>query len=229
VVEAGQVHRNDGQLSRSPGGALAVLSAGAAQSVVTALARAHGIELQAEFGAVGAMRQRLLEGAPCDLVVLTRALIDELTKKGFVTASADLGRVPTCLAVREGDPLPDPSLAKALQGKDVYFPDPEKATAGAHVRKVLDQLGIQVNPKIFPNGATAMRALAKATGNAIGCTQATEILATPGIKLAAPLAGEFALETMYSAGICRDSPTARRFLELLLASRDLRMEAGFQL
>jgi molybdate transport system substrate-binding protein len=219
VVEAGQGHRNDSQLS----GKLAVLSAGAAQSVVTALAKEHGIALQAEFGAVGAMRQRLLEGAPCDVVILTRALIDSLN----VVASADIGRVPTCIAVREGDPLPDASLAKALQGKDVYFPDPEKATAGAHVRKVLDQLNIPVNPKIFPNGATAMRELAKAAGNAIGCTQATEILATPGIRLVAPLPGEFALETMYTAGICRDSPVARRFLELLLVSQDLRMKAGF--
>jgi molybdate transport system substrate-binding protein len=204
---------------------LSLLSAGAAQSVAAALAKQHGIQLQAEFGAVGAMRQRLLEGAACDVIILTQAMIRELP----VVASADLGRVPTCIAVREGDPDPDASLAKAFAGKDVYFPDPDKATAGAHVAKILKKLAVPMNARIFPNGATAMRELAKAQGNVIGCTQATEILATAGLRLVAPLPGEFALETIYSAGICRDTPMARQFLDLLTndASRTLRQEKGF--
>ena len=222
MVEAGQVHRHESGLSELP---LSLLSAGAAQSVVTSLAKQHGITLRADFGAVGAMRQRLLEGAPCDVIILTQAMISELP----VVAKADLGRVPTSIAVRAGDADPDASLARAFEGKDVYFPDPDKATAGAHVAKILQKLRVRVNAKIFPNGATAMREMAKASGNVIGCTQATEILATPGLRLVAPLPGEFALETAYSAGICRDTPLARRFLDLLAsdASRALRQEKGF--
>lgn len=223
MVQAGEGDRHDGELSGELSSEIAILSAGAAQSVATALARQHGIQLRGEFGAVGAMRQRLLDKAPCDVIILTQAMVRELKVE-----MADLGKVPTSIAVRANDPLPDVTdLGKALRGKDVYFPDPDKATAGAHVKKMLDRLGVEVNARIFPNGATAMREMAKASGNVIGCTQATEILATPGLKLVAPLPGEFALETMYSAGLLR--PEGKRFFDLLTGdeSRDLRSQKGF--
>jgi molybdate transport system substrate-binding protein len=219
VGQGGQGHRHEGGLSAT----LSLLSAGAAQSVATALARQHGIPLRGEFGAVGAMRQRLLDGAPCDVIILTQAMVRELN-----VPMADLGKVPTSIAVREADAAPDLSdLKAALQGKDIYFPDPDKATAGVHVRKMLLRMGITSGWKIHPNGATAMREMAKASGNVIGCTQATEILATPGLKLVAPLAGEYALETMYSAGLLR--PEGKRFFDLLTGdgSRDLRIQKGF--
>ena len=225
MVEAGEGDRHDGQLSDK----LAVLSAGAAQSVVSALATLHGIELQVEFGAVGAMRQRLLDGAPCDVVVLTRSLIDQLD----VVASADIGSVQAVIAVRESDANPPvqtrEQLRAALASADaIYLPDPAKATAGAHFAQVLEKLGVNGRLRVFPNGATAMRELARSRdAKVIGCTQATEIIATPGAKVVAPLPGEFALATTYTAGIIRDSPLARRFLELLLGSRDLKMKAGF--
>jgi ABC-type molybdate transport system substrate-binding protein len=37
-----------------------------------------GARVNATYGAVGALRARLLEGAPCDVVVLTAAFIDAL-------------------------------------------------------------------------------------------------------------------------------------------------------
>ena len=213
---------------------LAVLSAGAAQSLLTALADELGIRLHGEFGAVGAMRERLFEGAPCDLIVLTQKLISELPG---VLASATLGRVPTCIGVREADAPPNVSTREALRqsltaADAIYFPDPEKATAGAHFKKVLQQLNVTEGWKTFPNGAWAMREMAKAREpRVIGCTQATEIMATPGARLVAPLPGEFALETLYAAAVCRDSPVAYRFLVLLAGerSRALRMKCGFEL
>ena len=230
--QGGEGGRRQGRLS----GHLAVLSAGAAQSVVTALAGKHGIALQAEFGPVGAMRQRLLDGAPCELVVLTQAMIEALVRDGLVKGSAILGRVGACIAVREADESPRVDtrdlLQKALSSADaIYLPDPAIATAGAHFKKVLDQLKISRGLKIFPSGSAAMHALAKAPEpKAIGCTQATEIMATPGAKVVAPLPAEFALSTTYSAAIRRDSALARRLFDLLTgeASRDLRMQAGFE-
>ncbi|MGH8766187.1 MAG: molybdate ABC transporter substrate-binding protein, partial [Burkholderiales bacterium] len=79
---------------------LLVLSAGAAQAAVCALASLKGYELRADFGAVGTMQKKLLEGAPCDVVVLTRALIAELEPAGRVLQSADLGLVRTGIGVR---------------------------------------------------------------------------------------------------------------------------------
>ena len=217
-----------------------VLSAGAAQAAVCALAALKGYELHADFGAVGAMQKKLLDCAACDLIVLTRALIAELEAAGRLVASSELGAVRTAIAVREGDPPPEISSGAArraalLAADEIYFPDPQKATAGIHFAKVLEQLGIEGRRKTYPNGATAMREMARsATKRVIGCTQATEIRNTAGAKLVGPLPAEFQLATTYAAGVCAGAPheqDARRFLSLLggAESRELRLKAGFEL
>ena len=229
---------------------LNILSCGAAQSVVNGLAgdfrAATGYELACSFSAVGAMKAKLLSGAPADLVILTQALIAELAAGGRVLpdSCADLGRVRTGVAVRAGDPLPDIADAAALRSallaaEGIYFPDPQKATAGIHFAGVLDKLGVQgeVGPRLktYPNGATAMRELAEAQGaRLVGCTQVTEINNTPGVVLVGLLPREFELATVYSVGVCATAANpdiARRFAALLTgeASRALRVKAGFEL
>ena len=217
-----------------------VLSAGAAQAVVAALAAQKGYQLRADFGAVGAMQRKLLDGEPCDLIVLTRALIAELEAAGRVLSSAELGAVRTSIAVREGDPSPDVSSSTALRAallaaEEIYFPDPQKATAGIHFAKVLGQLGVEGPRRTYPNGAMAMREMVRsAAKRVIGCTQASEIRNTAGAKLVGPLPAEFQLSTPYAAGVCAGAPheqDARRFLALLggADSRALRLKAGFEL
>jgi molybdate transport system substrate-binding protein len=194
---------------------LKVHSGGAAQGLVGALAAAFereaGLTIDGTFGAVGAMRERLLAGDPSDLVILTAALIRDLGAAGHVRAeeAADIGVVTTSVAVRAGDPEPPltdlPALRAALLSADeIFFPDPGKATAGIHFAGVLDQLGIRAELRdrlrTFPNGATAMAALARSTaGRPIGCTQTTEILSTPGLTLVAPLPPGAELATIYTA------------------------------
>jgi molybdate transport system substrate-binding protein len=123
-----------------------ILSAGAAQGVVTAFAerfRAQsGHAVDGTFGAVGAIRERLLGGAVADIVILTRAMIGELARDGHVRheTCADLGAVRTAIAVKQGEPLPDISSAAALRellrsARGLYFPDPQRATAGIHFAK----------------------------------------------------------------------------------------------
>jgi putative acetyltransferase len=87
--------------------------------------------------------------------------------------------------------------------------------------------------KTFPNGMTAMRELAAAEGNPIGCTQTTEIFATPGVKLVAPLPKGFDLETVYTAAVsanARKPDEAAAFVERLASDefRQARIDAGFR-
>jgi molybdate transport system substrate-binding protein len=227
---------------------LRILSGGAAQGLVEALRPGFeaetGCTIEGTFGAVGAMRARLLDGTPADLVILTRALIDELARDGHVAAdsAADLGTVETAIAVRQGEALPAIGNAKtlraALLGADaIHFPDPEQATAGIHFAKVLRDLGIwgvvASRLKTAPNGATAMRALAASTSDhPIGCTQATEILSTPGIALVAPLPADCALATVYTAAPstkAKASAEAARLVAMLTdeAGREARRRLGF--
>src|SRR5450631_1524309 len=59
--------------------ALHVLSAGAAQGIVGAVQPAYSSvtagDIRASFGAVGAIKAKLLAGEPCDVVILTATLI----------------------------------------------------------------------------------------------------------------------------------------------------------
>ncbi|MFN4003576.1 MAG: molybdate ABC transporter substrate-binding protein [Hylemonella sp.] len=228
---------------------LHILSAGAAQGLVEGLRGAiyseTGRTVQGQFGAVGLMRDRLLEGASCDVLILTQALIEELAAAGRVQplSARPLGRVRTAIAVKAGEPAPrvdTPEALKAalLAARGIYFPDPLKATAGIHFMSVLQRLGIaeRVAPALrpYPNGATAMKELAAASGpGLIGCTQVTEILYTPGVQLVANLPSEFELATVYMAAVAAKSEqpqAARLVVELLAGARSaaLRQSCGFQ-
>ena len=53
-----------------------ILSAGAAKGLLQTIGAREGISLDGEFGAVGVIRERLRAGAPCDVVVLTAAMME---------------------------------------------------------------------------------------------------------------------------------------------------------
>lgn len=226
-----------------------LLCAGAAQGLVQALQARFktqtGADIQARFGAVGAMKEALLAGQPCDVLVLSQALIDGLVAEGRLDGGsrALLGRVRTGVAVRTGTPWPEVGSAEGLKAAllaatGVYFPDPERATAGIHFAKVMRDLGVyetlQGRFRTYPNGATAMRELAASTeANPIGCTQVTEIRYTAGVELVALLPPQFELATPYVAAYTRHSTQAGLAQQLvaLLTGADalpLRAAGGFE-
>jgi molybdate transport system substrate-binding protein len=228
--------------------ALRILSGGAAQGLVASLAPEFkvrtGFDIEGEFGAVGAMADKLRKGTPADIVVLTAAIIARLAEENRVvpTSMADIGRVETAIAVRAGDPpvaIADAAtLRDALLAADAIFvPDIRASTAGTHVAKMLQQLGIAHDVtdrlKIFPNGATAMRGLAESDAlRPIGCTQSTEIISTPGVVLSGSLPPGYALLTMYTAAVTRQGANARpaqSLIDLLIGpgQREAREHAGF--
>jgi molybdate transport system substrate-binding protein len=227
---------------------LTLFSGGAAQAVVTALQhdfeRANGCTLAPTFGAVGTMRDKLLAGDPCDLLVLSAALIDQLTTQGHVQSGSAqaLGPVATGIAVRDGTPVVAVDTGEALKAtlraaRGLYVPDMTKSSAGIHIAGMLKALGLgeALAGRIheFPNGATAMRELARSEGEGmLGCTQVTEIMYTPGVRLVGELPAEHALNTVYTAAVCSRAQApalAAKFVALLAgeASVGLRRRCGF--
>ena len=225
-----------------------LLSGGAAQGLVNDLKPsievATSTMMSSTFGAVGLMKQRLIEGAPCDVVILTAALIEQLTASGHVLAGSarHLGPVKTGVAVKSGSPWPQLETAEQLKAAmlaatGIYFPDPQLATAGIHFMKVLNGLGIAdtVASKLrpYPNGNTAMNAMAACDDpQAIGCTQVTEILITAGVDLVANLPIEFELATTYTAGVRSTSTCAQQaqaMIDILTSPEhaNLRAQGGF--
>jgi molybdate transport system substrate-binding protein len=227
---------------------LNILSGGAAQGLVKILAPAFkaktGLDIEGEFGAVGAMADKLRAGRPADIIILTEALVRILTQEKLVAPASikNIGMVETALAVRANNPgisVPDQaSLRKALLAADaIYVPDIKASTAGIHVAKVLALLGIdkevESRLKTYPNGATAMRHLAESPARRpIGCTQSTEIIGTPGVTLSGALPPGCELATMYTAAVIAGAVRPREaeiLIELLIAAnhRELRRRAGF--
>ncbi|MGF6306586.1 molybdate transport system substrate-binding protein [Bradyrhizobium sp. i1.8.4] len=227
---------------------LNILSGGAAQGLVRSLAPAFeaetGLGITGDFGAVGAMTDRLRAGVPTDIVILTTALIAKLADEGLLLRSSitNIGRVETALAVRAGDLLVSAkdaiSLRAALLAADAIFvPDTKASTAGIHVARVLAQLDIADvvadRLKVFPNGATAMRHLAGSSDRRpIGCTQSTEIISTQGVVLSGALPPGCELATMYTAAVATQASAAaqaQRLIALLTSpeTSELRSKAGF--
>jgi molybdate transport system substrate-binding protein len=228
--------------------ALNILSGGAAHGLITSLAPKFkaqtGLDIEGEFGAVGGMAAKLRAGALADIVVLTAAMIAELAREKLVVSAsiADVGLVETAMAVRAGDPKVSVHDAAALReaflaSDAIFVPDTKASTAGIHVAKVLQQLGIagEVGSrlKIFPNGATAMRQLAISDAlRSVGCTQSTEIISTEGIVLSGSLPSGCELSTMYTAAVTARATAAdqAQILIDLLTDADqgeLRTRAGF--
>lgn len=228
---------------------LHILSGGTAQGLVAQLRGEFyaetGRSIEGCFGAVGAMRDKLLAGESCDVLILTQALIEQLAVAGQVVAGSAraLGRMRTGVAVKAGEAHPavgrSADLKATLQAaRGIYFPDPEQATAGIHFMRVLKQLGLdhELAPRLhaFPCGATALQAMAQAgEPGQVACTQIAEILCVPGVDLVAPLPPEFELATVYMAAVAAqaEQPQAATVLIDMLSSpkaAEARRAGGFE-
>lgn len=228
---------------------LYLLSGGAAAGLVHPLKAQfeakHGCKLHGTFSAVGAMKEALLQGTPCDVVILSQSLVQGLIDSGHVKAGSlrALGVVKTGIAVKHGTTHPEITTRTDLQAafraaEAIYFPDPNLATAGIHFFKVLQTLGLAVELadrfRTFPNGATAMKEMALASGPVIGCTQVTEIKYTEGVDLVGVLPQEFELATVYALGIssqAKQPDLAQALSDALTdaSTKPLRLAGGFEL
>jgi molybdate transport system substrate-binding protein len=227
---------------------LRILSAGAARSVseriAAELASETGCEVKATYGAVGAIKARVLDGEPVDVIILSAPLIEEFAASGHLAdgSQRDLGTVGTGVAVRAGTPLPDVSDTRVLRGNmlaanRIVCPDPEIATAGNIVMRAVELLGIsEVRPRMtfLPDGHAAMHWLARSRGLLeMGLTQTTEILANKGVTWVGPLPEALQIKTIYAAGLAakaRNPYDAKEFIARLIApaARPMLQATGFE-
>lgn len=206
-----------------------ILSAGAVQSMVTALGpefeRETGNRLNLNFNTVGSLRARLEAGEATDLAILSESAIAALDKTGlFLPGSiTDLGRTITGVVVKEGAAVPDISTPQAfkqalLNARAVAYSDPAAGgSSGTYFAGLLEKLGIAeaVNRKAVLGKRGYEVAQAVADGRAeIGTTFISEALTVPGCKVVGPLPGELHNANTYTAAIHAQSvvPDAARAL-----------------
>lgn len=225
-----------------------VMSAGAVQSMVTALGaefeRETGNRLNLIFNTVGALRDRLTAGEQADLVILSASAIEALEKTGlFVPGSGtDLGRTVTGVAVKDGAAVPDISTPEAfkqalLKARSVAYSDPKAGgSSGTFFAALLEKLGIAeaVNKKAVLGKRGYEVAHAVAEGRAeIGTTFISEIIPVKGVKVVGPLPGTLHNVNTYTAAIPAGSPfrdAAKALLRALTnpATRDRWTAAGLE-
>jgi molybdate transport system substrate-binding protein len=113
------------------------------------------------------LRKRIQEGETADVMILSRAALDELQGQGKVASGSivDVASSYVAIAVRAGAAKPDIGTADALKRsllavKSIVYADPARGGAsGVHFAKVLDRLGIadQMKAKtvLVPGGQAA--------------------------------------------------------------------------
>ena len=214
---------------------LKVMSAGAVESMVTALGkefeRDGGNKLTLVFNTAGSLRERLKNGEAADLVILSQSAIASLDAPGmFVPGSVtDLGRTVTGVAIRAGAVAPDISTPQAfraalLAARSVGYTDPKAGgSSGTFFAGLLERLGIAeaVNKKAVLGKRGYEVAQAVVDGRAeIGTTFISEILTVPGAKVVGPLPGELHNVNTYTAAIPAGSAHVDAARALLRALSD---------
>lgn len=227
---------------------LRVVSAGAARALIGRLTESHEYDVPpvaTTFGPVGAVDAAVRGDPGFDVVITSRLGLDALVDLIEPRAGAEIGLVPTVLAVPAGGSLPAPTSVDEvhrllLAAGAVYCADLERSTAGRYVARLLEDLGLtaDVATSTYPEGAAALRALAEAAGTSaptprdpanpaahadpipIALAQLTEVLATPGVRAvsATALPGPLGLHTPYLAAVGRRSArraAAHRFVDIL--------------
>jgi molybdate transport system substrate-binding protein len=178
------------------------------------------------YSVIADLRKRILEGETADVMILSRAALDDLQGQGKV-ASGSIVNVASsyvAIAVRAGATKPDIGSVDALKRtllavKSIVYADPAKGGAsGVYFAKVLDRLGITDQMKfktVLVPGAQAADVVARGEAE-MGVAQASEIVPIAGAQLVGPLPGDLNNVTIFSAGIgpaSKDAAAAKAFIQ----------------
>jgi molybdate transport system substrate-binding protein len=208
-----------------------VLSTHAAMEVLTELGpqfeRATGHKLSFSYDPANIIKRQIEGGSAFDVAIVTRGVIDDLTKQGKIAGNsrADIGRSGLGIAVREGAPKPDISTVEGfkqtlLSAKSLIRST--EGTSGIYFEKLVERLGIademRGKTKAGPSGRLAEFVARGEVEMAV--QQISELLPVRGAQFVGPFPPELQLYTVFSAGISSASgnrEAAEAFIKFLTA------------
>ncbi|MDB5776761.1 MAG: hypothetical protein JWP38_2894 [Herbaspirillum sp.] len=214
-------------------GDLVAFSAAAVKSSLADLPRAFqeqtGRAVHFEYDTAGAMKDKAVQGASFDVIIVTPSAMKELEAKSLVDAKSELTLGTTSLGagVAKGHPAPDigtvETFKKALlSASTIGIADPARgATTGIYLAKLFERLGLsdqlKNKVKVFPDGQNAMEAAARGEVD-ISLGQISEAAPVKGLGPLTLLPDEVQLRTVYVAAIAAKAPNpeaAAMFLEAI--------------
>lgn len=174
--------------------------------------KATGNKLNITWGLISGFVKKAQEGDVPDVLIVSRAGIDSLTKDGKIAAGsgATLGSSIFAIGVKQGAPKPDISTVDAfkktlLAARAIGYTDPAAGGAsGVYFTKVLDKLGIagEIKPKSkFPPPAGFVGNLLVSGEVDLAVQSKPELTTTPGVEVVGPFPGDLANTTVFAAGV----------------------------
>jgi molybdate transport system substrate-binding protein len=118
--------------------------------LVPAYEKASGNKVELVYGLATDLRRRILEGEPGDVVLLPRAIVEDLQKQEKLSSGSvgDIGSTNVALAVQAGASKPDIASVEAFKqtliaAKSIVYADPAKGgVSGVYFARVIDKLGL---------------------------------------------------------------------------------------
>lgn len=185
----------------------------------------NGIKPDVSWNPTTVLMTRIENQEKADAVILIDKPMAKLVADGIVVAASvrKVSRAGIGIAVKNGQPLPDISNAKAfkasmLAAKSVAYS--RGGASGIYFAKMIEKLGIadEINAKatIIPEGFTAEQIM---LGNAdVAIQQVSELMTVDGVAIVGPLPEELQLWTDFSAAIFTDAvqpENAQKFINHL--------------
>jgi molybdate transport system substrate-binding protein len=225
---------------------LRIMSGGAPQEALAVLTPKFeaqtGHKLHFTYMVLTALQQKLAAGEKADIAIVPVPVIDTLVKAGVLDGDQRtiFGVLGVSVIVREGQPRPDISTPEAfrqalLAARSVVHATPTATPSGAHVAKLLDQLGIAaaMHSKVIHRPALDGGAELVAKGEAeLGIYPTSEVVHVKGVTVVGPLPAALQLKTIYGAAVVKTSvvpDAAAAFVKFLSdpANAQVWRDAGF--
>jgi len=170
-----------------------------------------GNKLNISWGLISSFTKKAQDGDVPDVLIVSRAGIDGLTKDGKIAAGAPtLSKSIFAFGIKHGAPTPDISTVDALKktllaARAVGYTDPAAGGAsGVHFVKMAEKLGIAAEIKAkskFPPTAGFVGTLLTSGEVDIAFQSKPELTTTAGVDVVGPPPGDLGQTVVYAAGV----------------------------
>jgi molybdate transport system substrate-binding protein len=195
------------------------------------LSTRSGVPVTVEFATTAALVERLTNGEPADLAILTKDAVQQLAGKGNVRSSTDLVLSVIGIAVADAAPLPamkttedfvafmraTPSIAYTVRG-----------VSGLHMAQLIEQLGLAdvVKPKatvVDGFSGTLLR-----EGKVAAAVQQISELKYTGAKNIVPLPDAIQVRTIFTLAVLNRTTRADDSAKVVRALTSPEAAAAFE-
>jgi molybdate transport system substrate-binding protein len=211
----------------------------AANELFQMFEKTSGHKLAVTWGTAPMLVKRIEGGEGADVLIFSRAGIDQLKKQGKIAPGSDVALAGSgvAIAVKAGAPKPDISTPEALKqallnAKSIAYSEPSAGGAsGVYFAKLLERMGIadQMRAKTKHPPAGGFSGELLLTGEAeLAVQQKPELLHVAGTEIVDFLPGDLNMVTEFAAGIMQSSKNGAAASALIKMLQSPEAKAAFR-